>query len=46
MFFPRENAPTQTVYFVEIQFQKEQLLYHRLFAKLFLFLNQNPSTQD
>ncbi|MES1024708.1 Rpn family recombination-promoting nuclease/putative transposase [Gloeocapsa sp. BRSZ] len=46
VFLPLRNTPTQTVYFIEIQFQKDQLLYHRVFAELFLFLNQNPTTQD
>jgi predicted transposase YdaD len=27
-----------------VQFQKDPLLYHRLFAELFLFLAQNPTT--
>jgi predicted transposase/invertase (TIGR01784 family) len=43
VFLPLQKTPIQTVYFVEIQFQKDQLLYHRVFAKLFLFFNQNPT---
>lgn len=46
VFLPPNDSPHQTVYFVEVQFQKDPFLYHRLFAELFLFLNQNPSTQD
>ncbi|MEB3279965.1 MAG: Rpn family recombination-promoting nuclease/putative transposase [Lyngbya sp.] len=44
VFLPPPEAENQTVYFVEVQFQKDPLLYHRLFAELFLFLNQNPTT--
>ena len=40
------NSAAQTVYFVEVQFQIDQLLYHRLFAELFLYLKQNPATRD
>lgn len=35
-----------SVYFTEVQFQKDQQLYHRFFAELFLFLDQNPDTYD
>jgi len=46
VFVPSGNASAQTVYFVEVQFQKDQLLYHRFFAELFLYLEQNPATPD
>ncbi|NJM73608.1 MAG: Rpn family recombination-promoting nuclease/putative transposase [Scytonema sp. RU_4_4] len=46
VFLPSEDNPDKTVYFCEVQFQKDELLYHRLFAELFLFLDQNPSTYD
>ncbi len=46
VFLPPAEAENQTVYFVEVQFQKDPLLYHRLFAELFLFLNQNPATAN
>ena len=46
VFLPPENSPDKTVYFCEVQFQKDKFLYHRLFAELFLFLDQNPSTYD
>ena len=46
VFLPPPEAENQTVYFVEVQFQKDPLLYHRLFAELFLFLNQNPATAN
>lgn len=44
VFLPPSEAAHSTVYFVEVQFQKDPLLYHRLFAELFLFLAQNPTT--
>ncbi|MGF1492421.1 MAG: Rpn family recombination-promoting nuclease/putative transposase [Microcoleaceae cyanobacterium] len=44
VFLPPPESIGQSVYFVEVQFQKDPLLYHRLFAELFLFLNQNPAT--
>ncbi len=45
VFIPSSNSSAQTVYFVEVQFQKDQLLYHRFFAELFLYLKQKPATQ-
>ncbi len=46
VFLPSESSPEKTVYFCEVQFQKDEFLYHRVFAELFLFLDQNPSTYD
>lgn len=46
VLIPSNNSAAQTVYFVEVQFQIDQLLYHRLFAELFLYLKQNPATRD
>ncbi len=46
VFVPGRESSAQTVYFVEVQFQKDQLLYHRFFAELFLYLEQNPATPD
>ena len=46
VFVPSSNSSAQTVYFVEVQFQPDQLLYHRLFAELFLYLEQNPTTRN
>ncbi|NER24917.1 MAG: Rpn family recombination-promoting nuclease/putative transposase [Symploca sp. SIO1C2] len=42
VFLPPEDAPDSTVFFVEVQFQEDELIYHRLFAELFVFLQQNP----
>lgn len=46
VFLPRHDAYEQTVWFVEVQFQKDVEFYHRFFAELFLFLRQNPQTVD
>ncbi|MBW4432534.1 MAG: Rpn family recombination-promoting nuclease/putative transposase [Pelatocladus maniniholoensis HA4357-MV3] len=46
VFLPPEDSPDKTVYLCEVQFQKDQFLYHRVFAELFLYLDQNPSTYD
>ncbi len=46
VFLPRHDAFEQTVWFVEVQFQKDVEFYHRFFAELFLFLRQNPQTVD
>ncbi|NET55729.1 MAG: DUF2887 domain-containing protein, partial [Symploca sp. SIO2E6] len=34
--------PNPTVFFVEVQFQEDEFIYHRLFAEIFVFLQQNP----
>jgi predicted transposase/invertase (TIGR01784 family) len=46
LFLPSANIPEQPIYFVEIQFQKDQALYYRLFAEIFLYLYQyQPNRQ-
>ena len=42
VFLPPEGVVDQPVYFVEVQFQKDEQLYRRLFAEIFLFLQQHP----
>jgi predicted transposase/invertase (TIGR01784 family) len=46
VFLPRHDAYEQTVWFMEVQFQKDVEFYNRFFAELFLFLRQNPQTVD
>ena len=46
VFLPPAQAVDQPVFFVEVQFQKDPLLYNRIFAELFTFLEQNPTTAD
>ena len=43
VFSPPANTPDAPVFFVEVQFQKDDGLYQRLFAEIFLFLRQHPS---
>ncbi|MEM9485784.1 MAG: Rpn family recombination-promoting nuclease/putative transposase [Cyanobacteria bacterium P01_F01_bin.116] len=44
VFLPPEGSE-QSVYFVEVQFQKDPMLYRRLFAEVFLFLQKHPDVQ-
>jgi predicted transposase/invertase (TIGR01784 family) len=46
VFLPQPDAPDQTVWFVEVQFQKDPHFYHRFFAEIFLFFDQYPQTAD
>ena len=43
VFLPDQPEPLNTVYFLEVQFQKDEQLYRRLFAEICLFLRQNPN---
>ena len=44
VLIPTQDNQNQPTYFVEVQFQRDDRLYHRFFAELFLYLAQNPST--
>jgi predicted transposase/invertase (TIGR01784 family) len=46
VLLPKPDAPDQTVWFVEVQFQKDQHFYHRFFAEIGLYLAQYPKTED
>jgi predicted transposase/invertase (TIGR01784 family) len=46
VFLPPQDVPNPIIYFVEVQFQKDEQLYRRLFAETFLFLQQNPHIVD
>jgi predicted transposase/invertase (TIGR01784 family) len=46
VFLPPANAVSQTVFFAEVQFQKDEDLYHRFFSELFLFLYRNSIRYD
>jgi predicted transposase/invertase (TIGR01784 family) len=46
VFLPPQDVPNPIIYFVEVQFQKDEQLYRRLFAEAFLFLQQNPQIVD
>ncbi|MEM9003179.1 MAG: Rpn family recombination-promoting nuclease/putative transposase, partial [Cyanobacteria bacterium P01_F01_bin.86] len=43
---PTQTSSQRPVYFVEVQFQKDEGLYHRLFTELLFYLKQNPDTAD
>ena len=40
VFLPTDNNPNTPTHFVEVQFQKNDNLYYRLFTELFLYINQ------
>jgi predicted transposase/invertase (TIGR01784 family) len=42
----RPKKPALPAYFVEVQFQRKEDFYANLFAKVFLYLHQNPSVRD
>ncbi|MBN3928009.1 DUF2887 domain-containing protein [Nostoc sp. NMS4] len=46
VFLPPANAASKTVFFAEVQFQKDEDLYHRFFSELFLFLYRNSIRYD
>ncbi|QYO64568.1 Rpn family recombination-promoting nuclease/putative transposase [Leptolyngbya sp. 7M] len=46
VFLPPPDAPDKVVFFAEVQFQKDQSLYHRFFSELFLYLRRNPEQFD
>jgi predicted transposase/invertase (TIGR01784 family) len=46
VFLPKPDSPDQTIIFVEVQFQKDQGLYERLFSEIMMYLAQNPEIED
>jgi predicted transposase/invertase (TIGR01784 family) len=46
VFLPPADAVSKTVFFAEVQFQKDEDLYHRFFSELFLFLYRNSIRYD
>ncbi|PNW38869.1 UNVERIFIED_CONTAM: hypothetical protein BEN50_15575 [Euhalothece sp. KZN 001] len=38
VFLPDENTAETPIYFVEVQWQKDETLYGRLFSEIFLYL--------
>jgi predicted transposase/invertase (TIGR01784 family) len=46
VFLPPANAASKVVFFAEVQFQKDEDLYHRFFSELFLFLYRNAIRYD
>ncbi len=41
VFLPPDNQPPSTVFFAEVQFQKDKYLYERLFSESFLYFYRN-----
>jgi predicted transposase/invertase (TIGR01784 family) len=46
VFLPPPDATSQTIFFAEVQFQKDELLYHRFFSESMLYMYRNPSLYD
>jgi predicted transposase/invertase (TIGR01784 family) len=46
VFLPPANASFKIVFFAEVQFQKDEDLYHRFFSELFLFLYRHSIRYD
>ncbi|MBD2345679.1 Rpn family recombination-promoting nuclease/putative transposase [Anabaena subtropica] len=46
VFLPPANAASKVVFFAEVQFQRDDDLYHRFFSELFLFLYRHPIRYD
>ena len=46
VFIPKSGAVARTVIFVEVQFQKDDGLYERLFSAIMMYLAQNPEVED
>ncbi len=46
VFLPPANAVSKVVFFAEVQFQKDEDLYHRFFSELFLFLYRHSIRYD
>jgi predicted transposase/invertase (TIGR01784 family) len=46
VFVPTSKSVDQTVIFAEVQFQKDEYLYDRMFAEIGMYLAQNRGTVD
>ncbi|HEY9800787.1 MAG TPA: Rpn family recombination-promoting nuclease/putative transposase [Leptolyngbyaceae cyanobacterium] len=46
VFLPPEDATPRIIYFAEVQFQKDETLYHRFFTESMMYLNRNQSEYD
>ncbi|MBD2450570.1 Rpn family recombination-promoting nuclease/putative transposase [Nostoc sp. FACHB-152] len=46
VFLPPENATPKVIFFAEVQFQKDEGLYHRFFTESLMYLNRNQSQYD
>ena len=46
VFLPTEGATPRIIFFAEVQFQKDEALYHRFFTESMMYLNRNQSQYD
>jgi len=46
VFLPPENATSKVIFFAEVQFQKDEALYHRFFTESMMYMNRNRSQYD
>jgi predicted transposase/invertase (TIGR01784 family) len=46
VFLPPQESRPRTIFLAEVQFQKDELLYHRFFAEAFIYLYRNPQQYD
>ncbi|MBH8562973.1 Rpn family recombination-promoting nuclease/putative transposase [Nostoc sp. CENA67] len=46
VFLPLTDNPNQSIYFLEVQFQKDEAFYQRVFAEIFLYLFQYQPIND
>jgi predicted transposase/invertase (TIGR01784 family) len=46
VFLPPEGATPRVILFAEVQFQKDESLYHRFFTESMMYLNRNRSKYD
>ncbi len=46
VFLPPEGATPRIIFFAEVQFQKDEALYHRFFTESMMYLNRNQFQYD
>jgi predicted transposase/invertase (TIGR01784 family) len=46
VFLPPDDASSKTIFFCEVQFQKDEDLYYRFFSESLLYLYRNRSLYD
>ncbi|HEY9616913.1 MAG TPA: Rpn family recombination-promoting nuclease/putative transposase [Microcoleaceae cyanobacterium] len=46
VFLPPDDASPKIIFFAEVQFQKDESLYHRFFSESLLYLYRNPTLYD
>jgi predicted transposase/invertase (TIGR01784 family) len=46
VFLPPEGVTPRIIFFAEVQFQKDEALYHRFFTESMMYLNRNQSQYD